>query len=101
MPASKGLRQAYEVQDACHAAIMSMREDNSKGGKLVLSEKQAGALKGLVQAWEAAQRRISFHRRVPDPGVLRPSELPRRRRRKELALMDMPTSGGCVAQGVN
>lgn len=71
---SKGLTQAYQVQDFAHAALMAMRENLSKDGKLSLTRDDALAVSHLVRAWHAAQERIRIHRNKPLPGTIRASK---------------------------
>ncbi len=77
---SKQLLQAYQMQDLAFNAAMSLKEEMEVDGKLVVRRDEYGkpvdapAIAQLMQAWERAQQRISFHRRVPAPGVLKPEE---------------------------
>lgn len=80
MKISKGLRQAYELQDFCHDAAMALRDSLRKGGRLVVGREDASAIGSLVKAWESCQERIRIHRNKPMPGVLRPEPKPRKRR---------------------
>jgi hypothetical protein len=72
MKISKGLQQAYQVQDFTHSALMAMKEDLSKEGKLTLTRDDATAISHLVRAWQAAQERIRIHRNKPLPGTVKP-----------------------------
>ncbi len=77
---SKGLLQAYEMQDFAHLAAMALKESLTIDGKLKLGRGDAKAIADLMGAWRTAQERISFHRRVPSPGSLKPAEATKRRR---------------------
>src|SRR5687768_11260855 len=57
MKISKGLKQAYDVQDFAYATLMAMKESLSSDGKLVLTRDDATAISHLVRAWQAAQER--------------------------------------------
>ena len=73
MRASKGLLQAYDVQNFAHAAIMSFKRQVTKeDGSVVLGEYGAQVLLQLVKAWETAQDRVRIHRNKPLPGSLKP-----------------------------
>ena len=66
---SKQLEQAYEVQDLAFEALKTYRADINEGK---ISKEDARAILQLSTAWKHAQERISFHRRVPSPGALKP-----------------------------
>ena len=69
---SKGLRQAYELQDFVYSAAMSLKGSlPSEDGKLRITREDAQSISALVKSWEACQQRIQVHRRVPNPGSLR------------------------------
>ena len=80
MRISKGLKQAYDLQDFTYAAALALRDSLRTRGKLVISREDASAIGSLVKAWESCQERIRIHRNKPMPGVLRP-EKPKPRRR--------------------
>src|SRR5262245_43912530 len=65
---SKGLKQAYELQDFTHQTALALRESLVKDGKLVIGREDAAAICSLVRAWEACQERIRIHRNKPLPG---------------------------------
>lgn len=89
MRVSKGLRQAYELQDFCHLATLALRESLTKDGQLTLTREDAQAVKALVSSWRDCQERIAFHRRVPSPGVLKPERKGRPRKRMRVLDVDM------------
>lgn len=69
---SKGLTQAYQLQDLTFEVIMSLKESLSKeSGKLKIAREDAQSIAALVKSWEACQQRIQVHRRVPNPGSLK------------------------------
>lgn len=72
MRVSKGLKQAYDVQDFAYAALMALRGTLSKDGSLAITRDDATAIGQLVCSWEAAQERIRIHRGKPLPGSLKP-----------------------------
>ena len=75
MKISKGLTQAYQLQDFAFDAVMSLKAAlTGKDGKLNLTREDASAIVSLQKAWQGCQERISFHRRVPNPGSLRPEK---------------------------
>lgn len=79
MRLSKGLLQAYAVQDLTFSALMNLKELVGKEGSLVTRE-DAQAITGLVKAWETAQERIRIHRGKPLPGSLKPESKPKKLR---------------------
>ena len=73
MKISKGLRQAYELQDFTYEATLALKRSLTKRGRLLqVSREDASAISSLVKAWELCQERIRIHRNKPMPGVLRP-----------------------------
>lgn len=69
---SKGLSQAYELQDFTHKALMSLKDTLlAEDGKLKIAREDAQSIAALVKAWESCQQRIQVHRRVPNPGSLK------------------------------
>lgn len=86
MHISKGLRQSYQVQDLAFEALLALRDSLMKDGKLVLTREDSAAIKHLADVWATAQMRISFHRRVPSPGVARPE------RKRKRSASDGPLS---------
>jgi hypothetical protein len=79
MRPSKQLLQSYQVMDFTFDSIVAMKASLTQDGKLKLTREDALAVKALVSAWESAQQRVSFHRRVPSPGVIRRETEPARR----------------------
>jgi hypothetical protein len=67
---SKGLKQAYDLQDLTYQAAISIGERVSPGQKI--SREDANVLANLVRAWESCQERIRIHRNKPLPGSRRP-----------------------------
>jgi hypothetical protein len=75
MKISQGLKQSYDVQNFTYESLMALKATlSAEGGKLTLTRDDASAIVSLVKAWQAAQERISFHRRIPRPGVLKPEK---------------------------
>jgi hypothetical protein len=72
MKISKGLKQAYELQDFTHSATLALRDTLIRDGKLRVNREDAAAISSLVKAWELCQERIRIHRNKPMPGSLRP-----------------------------
>ena len=79
MRISKGLKQAYELQDFTYDAALALRDSLRNRGKLVITREDASAIGSLVKAWESCQERIRIHRNKPMPGVLRPEPKPRKK----------------------
>lgn len=79
---SKGLRQAYELQDFTFEAALALKDSLTKEGKLALSREDAVGVGRLIDAWATCQERIRIHRRVPLPGSLRPKPAPAKQRRR-------------------
>lgn len=77
---SRGLKQAYDLQDFAFASAMALKDAlTGEDGKLTLSREDALAVKSLVSSWKECQERIAFHRRVPSPGALKPEHYDKRR----------------------
>ena len=75
MRKSKGLSQAYDLQDFAYSALMSLREKlRSPTGSLDITRDDAQAIAQLIKSWETAQDRIRIHRGKPLPGSLRPEK---------------------------
>ena len=80
MKISKGLKQAYDLQDFTYEAALALRasllekslRQGTQKGKMYVSREDAAAIGSLVKAWESCQERIRIHRNKPMPGVLRP-----------------------------
>ena len=72
MKISKGLKQAYDLQDFTFSALVALRDSLSQEGKLKVSREDATAIGNLIRAWEACQERVRIHRGKPLPGSLRP-----------------------------
>jgi hypothetical protein len=80
MRISKGLKQAYDLQDFTFQAALALKQSLTKeDGTLTVTRDDAMAIKQLVSAWESAQHRVAFHRKMPSPGSLRPQAKPARR----------------------
>ncbi len=71
MRPSKQLLQSYQVMDFTFESILAMKESLTRDGRLRLTREDAVAVKALVSAWESAQQRVSFHRRVGSPAPAR------------------------------
>jgi len=81
MKISQGLKQSYDVQNFTYDSLMALRASLSgEGGQLKLTREDSSAIYQLVRAWQAAQERISFLRRIPRPGVLKPEKKAVKRR---------------------
>lgn len=95
MKISKGLKQAYELQDFTHEAALALRDSLRHRGKLAISREDASAIGSLIKAWESCQERIRIHRNKPMPGVLRPEKPKPRVKRIALAHVEQvaPTQG--------
>ena len=89
MRISKGLKQAYELQDFVFEAALALKASLRRHRrKLVISREDASAIGSLVKAWESCQERIRIHRGKPLPGVLRPEPKPRKKRLPAVAGAD-------------
>ena len=71
---SKGLKQAYELQDFAFNAAMAVkrslvREDESK---MKVTREDSVAICNLIKSWESCQERVRIHRGKPLPGSRRP-----------------------------
>jgi len=86
MKISRGLTQAYELQNFTFDAAMALKASLTQNGKLTLTRDDATAIQRLVSAWEACQERVRIHRGKPLPGSLKPeskSERDRLRRSRQ------------------
>jgi hypothetical protein len=82
---SKGLTQAYQLQDFTFQAVQALKETLVQNGKLVVTRDDAQAIGQLVRAWEIAQERVRIHRGKPLPGSKRPPvELAKRKPQRYL-----------------
>jgi hypothetical protein len=80
MKVSKGLKQAYDLQDVLYLAAMSRKEQCVKeDGKLVVDNQTALSLARLATAWEVATDRVRILRGRPLPGSLKPEKTKPRR----------------------
>jgi hypothetical protein len=74
MTVSKGLRQAYQMQDLTFDAAMSLKRSmTNEGGELTVDKEGANAIATLIRAWQSAQEQVRIHRNKPLPGSLRPA----------------------------
>lgn len=95
---SKGLTQAYELQDFTFEAAMSLKDSLPKeDGKLKIAREDAQSIAALVKSWEACQQRIQVHRRVPNPGSLKHAVAKPQKKRQRC----WPISFGPVASASN
>lgn len=86
------------MQDFAFAMTEALKADvtDPETGKIKVRRDEFGkpvdaqALTALMKAWESAQHRIAFHRRVPSPGSLKP-EAKRKPKRG-------PSVGGSLAR---
>ncbi len=69
---SKGLKQAYDLQDLAFELAMK-----SKLGMTDEELDQARTVAQLIRAWSEAQERVRIHRGKPLPGTLRPVSKPK------------------------
>jgi hypothetical protein len=100
MKISKGLRQAYDLQDFTYQATLALRKSLLKRGRLLrVSREDAAAISLLVKAWELCQERIRIHRNKPMPGVLRPDAAKRLRKPGALAAHSLATEAAMVKLG--
>jgi len=88
--ASKGLTQAYQVQDIVYNAIQTFRQQREVDGKLILKQGDAKALQSLVNAFVTAQDRVRIQRGKPLPGALKPE--PKRKHAKVSLSSVLPMS---------
>lgn len=72
MRKTKGLKQAYEVQDLAFNALMRVKQELELNPDQ-LSRDSINAITSLTRAWCDAQERIRIHRGKPLPGSKRPA----------------------------
>ena len=96
---SKGLTQAYELQDFAFEAAMSLKDSlTGEHGKLKIAREDAQSIAALVKSWEACQQRIQVHRRVPNPGSLKHAVAkPNSKRHRGSPICRVPGSAPVVA----
>ena len=83
---SRGLSQAYEMQDFAHAAAMALREVLTKDGKVQpLSKDDASTFGTLGKVWKDAQEQIRVHKGKPLPGSLTHEKVKRERVQRSLS----------------
>lgn len=80
MVISRGLKQAYDVQNFAHEALMALREQLTQDGKVCAPDpKTASTLVGLGKVWKDAQEQVRIHRGKPLPGSLTHEKVTRAR----------------------
>lgn len=91
---SKGLTQAYQLQDFTFEAAMSLRDSlPRKEGKMTITREDAQSIAALVKSWESCQQRIQVHRRVPNPGSLKHAVAkPSKRKIRQVMPVPVPIS---------
>jgi len=90
---SKGLSQAYQLQDFTFEVAMSLRDAlPRKDGKLKITREDAQSIAALVKSWESCQQRIQVHRRVPNPGSLKHATETKSKRRTRIGMEACPPS---------
>ena len=88
---SKGLTQAYELQDFTYAAAMALKDSlTKKNGILKIAREDAQAVCALIKAWVECQQRIQVHRRVPNPGSLKHAVQKSKRQARRVIIMPEP-----------
>jgi len=80
---SKGLKQAYALQDFTFGAVQAFQASLTKDGKLEVSRTDATAISSLVKAWEMCQERVRIHRGKPLPGSLKHDQKGKQRGKAE------------------
>ncbi len=103
---SRGLSQAYEMQDFAHAAAMALRDnlkivDGSSGELKVKApdKEQASIIAQMGKVWSDAQERIRIHKGKPLPGSLSHEKIKRQRVQRSLgaSVLDNLPSAADVA----
>jgi hypothetical protein len=71
MIVSKGLKQAYDMQDFAYSVVMALREQLTQDGKVKAPDKDmASSIATLGRTWKDAQEQIRIHKGKPLPGSL-------------------------------
>jgi hypothetical protein len=78
VPHIPSLAQAYELRNAVAAEALALLAGEPPADQ-ALRYRRAGAVAGLVKAWESASERIRIARGQPLPGSLRPMGKPTKR----------------------
>lgn len=76
MKVSKGLKQAYDLQDFTYSAVMALKDSLCQDDKLKVTREDATAIGHLVRAWDSCQERVRIHRNKPLPGSFKPVKKP-------------------------
>jgi hypothetical protein len=99
---SKGLIQAYALQDFTFSALIAVKNSlTNSDGSLSLSKEDAATIVALQKAWQGCQERIAFHRRVPSPGALRPTKESKRKAISLLNTAPAPADANCLPSSVS
>jgi hypothetical protein len=85
---SKGLTQAYEMQDFAYRASMAMRDKLSSDGIIKAPDKDEATIIGtLGKVWRDAQEQVRIHRGKPLPGSLTHEKVGAGKRKRKLGAM--------------
>lgn len=111
MTISKGLKQAYDMQDLAYEAAMALRSTltlKDQALSLKPMDKETAQMLGtLGKLWVDAQERIRIHRGKPLPGSLTHEKVKQPRARRATSLEDVmlryqlpaePTATGATEQ---
>jgi hypothetical protein len=85
---SRGLDQAYRMQDFAFDAAMALRDAMSSEGKVRAPSKEDSAALGVVgKVWKDAQEQIRIHKGKPLPGSLTHEKVKQSRTRASLSAL--------------
>jgi hypothetical protein len=85
---SRGLDQAYRMQDFAFDAAMALREAMTSEGKVRAPSKEDSAALGVVgKVWKDAQEQIRIHKGKPLPGSLTHEKVKPSRTRASLSAL--------------
>ena len=87
---SKGLIQAYEMQDFAHETAMAIREQLKRDGRVSAPDKDTANIIGtLGKVWKDAQEQIRIHRGKPLPGSLTHEKIGKRSSKRSIGSSSM------------
>ena len=104
MTITKGLKQAYDVQDITYDCLMAIREQlkqvtrDSNGVMNAPNNQQAAMIAALSKAWRDAQEQIRIHRGKPLPGSLSHEKVKLTGKHKQLSKLTAMLEGRFEAQ---
>jgi hypothetical protein len=85
MVISRGLKQAYDVQNFAHEALMAVKAE--LGNSCLVDKDKAAIIAQLGKVWRDAQEQVRIHRGKPLPGSLTHEKVGAGKRKRKLGAM--------------